>query len=112
MIVWQKAHQNALLIIEILDRCDAKYIRLIQQGLSACTSVGANIAEGNSANTAKEKKRYFEIARNSAYEFDNWLQIFNDSRVFKFDKVQIKNLEQVNIEVISILAAIIKNLNS
>lgn len=112
LIVWQKAHQNALLIIEILDRCDAKYSRLVQQCLAASTSVGANIAEGNSAHTSKEKKRYFEIALNSGYEFDNWLQIFKDSKVIKVDTVHIHKLEQGNIEVIKILATLVKNLSS
>ena len=112
LIVWQKAHQNALLIIEILDRCDAKYSRLVQQCLAASTSVGANIAEGNSAHTSKEKKRYFEIALNSSYEFDNWLQILKDSKVFKIEPVHLNSLEQSNIEVIKILTTLIKSLTS
>lgn len=112
MIVWQKAHQNALLIIEILDRCDAKYSRFIQQCLAASTSVGANIAEGNSAYTSKEKKRYFEIALNSSYEFDNWLQILKDSKVFKIEPVHLNSLEQSNIEVIKILTTLIRSLVS
>lgn len=107
-----KAHQNALLIIELLDRCDAKYARLVQQCLAASTSVGANIAEGNSAHTSKEKKRYLEIALNSGYEFDNWLQILKDSKVFKIEPVLLKNLEQSNIEVIKILTTLIRSLVS
>lgn len=111
-MVWQKAHSNALLIIETLDRCDSKHSRLVHQCLAAATSVGANIAEGNSSGTSKEKKRYFEIAFNSCYEFDNWLQIFKDSKVLKLDTVHLNGLEHSNIEVIKILATLVKKLSS
>ena len=57
LVVWQKAHKNALLIIDLLNKCDSKYMRIVSQALGAATSIGANIAEGNSAATIKEKKR-------------------------------------------------------
>jgi four helix bundle protein len=112
LIVWQKAHKNALLIINLLDKSNPKYSRIIDQCFGAATSVGANIAEGNDSHNAKQKETYFQIALNSSYEFDNWLQILKDSKVICFDKSDLLGIEKENIEVIKILCTIIKSLHS
>ena len=112
LIVWQKAHSNALLLIEILDEGHIKFSRLIGQCMSAATSIGANIAEGNCGHTVREKKRYFEIALNSSYELDNWLQVFKDSKTICCDKNKLLRAEQQNVEVIKILSKLISSLNS
>ena len=111
LIVWQKAHKNALLVIDLLDKCGSKYMRIVSQTLGAVTSIGANIAEGNSAATTKEKKRYFQIALHSSYEFDNWLQILKDSDSILSNKKGLFDIEQCNIEVIKILSKLISTLN-
>ena len=103
LLVWQKAHKNALLIIELLDKCGTKYLRIIKQCIAAATSIGANIAEGNCAGTKKAKGHYFEIALNSSYELDNWIQVLKDSKVICSDKATILSIEKENIEVIKIL---------
>ncbi len=112
LIVWQKAHQNALLIIKLLDETSVKYSRIISQCISSATSIGANIAEGNSASTIKGKKRYFEIAINSGYEFDNWLQILKDSDSICPNKFPLAEVEMRNIEVIKMLSKLIMGLKS
>ncbi|MDD5618121.1 MAG: four helix bundle protein [Candidatus Omnitrophica bacterium] len=71
LVVWQKAHKNALSIISLLSKCNPRYSRIVGQCLGAATSIGANIAEGNSARTGKQRISYFDIALNSGYEFDN-----------------------------------------
>ena len=58
---------------------------------------------GNSAQSKKEKVRYFEIALNSSYELDNWLQVLKDSKAICLDKIRLPNIEKENIEVIKIL---------
>ena len=111
LVVWQKAHKNALLIIDLLNKCDSKYMRIVSQALGAATSIGANIAEGNSAATIREKKRYFQIALHSSYEFDNWLQILKDSDSILSNKKGLFDIEQSNIEVVKILSKLISNFN-
>lgn len=111
LVVWQKAHKNALLIIDLLNKCDSKYMRIVSQALGAATSIGANIAEGNSAATTREKKRYFQIALHSSYEFDNWLQILKDSDSILSNKKGLVDIEQSNIEVVKILSKLISNFN-
>jgi len=110
LIVWQKAHNNALLLIEILNDCLIKFSRLIGQCMSAATSIGANIAEGNSGYTVKEKRRYFKIALNSSYELDNWLQVFKQSKIINCNTNRICQVEQQNVEVIKILSKLISSL--
>ncbi len=112
LIVWQKAHQNALLVIELLDEVHLKHSKIIGQCIGSATSIGANIAEGNSSSTDKGKKRYFEIALNSSYEFDNWLQILKDSDNICPNKVKLVEIEKQNIEVIKILSKLITGLKS
>ena len=112
LLVWQKAHKNALLIIDVLDTCNQKYSRVINQCIDSVTSIGANIAEGNSAGTKKHKESYFQIAINSSYEFDNWLQVLKDSKHICGDKKILSQIEKENVEVIKILSTIVSNLNS
>lgn len=112
LIVWQKAHQNALTIIDLLDSCNSKHARIINQCIASSTSIGANIAEGNSAHTDREKKRYFGIAHNSSYEFDNWLQILQDSRTICSDRESLISIEKQNVEIIKILSKLISGLKS
>jgi len=111
LLVWQKAHQNAILAIKLMDGCHMKYSRIIGNVLSAATSIGANIAEGNSAFTSQEKKRYFRIALNSSYEFDNWLQILKDSDIISSNQTILIEVENRNIEVIKLLSKLISNLS-
>jgi len=90
--VWQKAHANALSIISLLEKCNRKYSRILDQCIGAATSVGANIAEGNSSKS--RKRNYFEIALNSSYEFDNWIQILKDSEHVCSDKKIVLIIEK------------------
>ena len=111
LIVWQKAHKNALVIIDLLDRAGSKYSRIVNQCLGAATSIGANIAEGNSSRSNKEKESYFRIALNSSYEFDNRLQILKDSKSICQDIKILLAMEKENVEVIKILSTIIMSLS-
>ena len=112
LIVWQKAHKNALRILEVTSKISFQYSRIMIQCVSSATSIGANIAEGNAAGSSLKKKQYFEIALNSSYEFDNWIQILKDSKVFKMDPESLLEVEQENIEVIKILTRLKSSLNS
>ncbi len=109
LVAWKKAHNNALILIALIKECSSKYGRIIDQCFGCVTSVGANIAEGNESATHKQKESYFQIALNSAYEFDNWLQILKDGEIIT-DKEKLAVIEKENVEVIKILCTIIKSL--
>ncbi|MFA5361681.1 MAG: four helix bundle protein [Candidatus Omnitrophota bacterium] len=107
LVAWQKAHKNALLLIEILKNCSSKFSGIVIQCLNSATSIGANIAEGNAVRSDRQKSSYFEIALNSGYELDNWLQILKDSGLICSDKKALLDIENRNIEVIKILTKLI-----
>ena len=115
LLVWKKAHENALEVIVLFEDnyFPAKYDRIISQCLQAVTSIGANIAEGNSSASEKDKLRFFEIALKSAYEFDNWVQVSKDSDAFKkrIKKGNLTDIEKRNIEVIKILSRLLNPLS-
>ncbi len=112
LIVWQKAHKNAIEIIDITEKIRFKYERIMVQCVTSATSIGANIAEGNAAGSESRKRSYFEIALNSGYEFDNWLQVLKDSRIIGSDKAGLLEIEKRNIEVIKILTTLVYRLSS
>jgi four helix bundle protein len=109
LIVWQKAHRNAISIIELLKESNFKYSRIIDQCLGSATSIGANIAEGNRTPTNRQKESYFQIALNSGYELDNWIQILRDSKIIPISEEALSKIEKENIEVIKILSTIIQS---
>lgn len=61
---------------------------LINQGLRAATSVGANIVEAQSLTSRKEFKRYYEIAPQSCNEITYWICLIRDAIEIK-DEVLI-----------------------
>ena len=76
LVAWQKAHKNALWIIELLDGCHHKYSRVYDQCLGSATSVGANIAEGYSRFHFLDKIRFYYNSRASLSEaIDHWLEL-------------------------------------
>jgi len=112
LLVWQKAHQNALLAIDLAEKIPFKFSRIVIQFIAAGTSIGANIAEGSAAPSKRQKESYFQIALNSSYEFDNWLQILKDAKPICADKAVLPGIESRNIEVIKILTKLISSLGS
>ena len=78
LIVYQKALDFAVNVIEVIDEIDAprKHFRLFEQIESSSTSVASNISEGKVGFSKKEFKHYLYIARGSLYETITRLQIF------------------------------------
>jgi four helix bundle protein len=107
LIVWQKAHQNAVALIALLEKISFNYSKIVIQCITSATSIGANIAEGNACVSEKQKHSYFEISLSSSYELDNWLQILKDSKGIVSDKSVLNEIESRNIEVIKILTKLI-----
>ncbi len=75
LVVWQKAHELAKMVIEICRNFpltdEGRIIK--NQLIRSCTSVPANIAEGYSANKGRVYSNALTIARREATETDYWL---------------------------------------
>lgn len=77
LIVWQRAQELALKIIQITQRMPQNWSNavLIRQIISSATSVGANIAEGHGRYAVGAHRNHLSIARGSAAETDSWLDL-------------------------------------
>ncbi|MBI4845397.1 MAG: four helix bundle protein [Candidatus Omnitrophica bacterium] len=107
LLVWEKAHKNALAGIKLIELFNKKHEKIAEQFLAAITSVGANIAEGSGGYKGKEFARFLNIALRSAFETDNWLQVIKDSNIIGQLKI-LNELEDNNLEIIKMLIALIK----
>jgi four helix bundle protein len=67
---------------------DEKY-NLIQQIRRAALSVKLNIAEGSSRKSENERKRYYEIARESVVEIDAAVETIFDTGLLPLEKLTI-----------------------
>ena len=114
LIVWQKAHENDVMIIELIEdfeNCISLNV-IGRQLMKSITSISANIAEGHSSFVGKEYLTFLNYALRSAYESDNWLTLLIDSSRLsgKYDQALLQSIRSRNIEVIKILSTIIKKL--
>ena len=69
LLAWQQAHRLCLFVYNLTKKFPKdEHWRLVDQIARAVGSVPANIAEGNTRRSLKEKRRYFEIALASLEE--------------------------------------------
>lgn len=69
---------------------------LIDHGLRAATSVGANIVEAQSSTSRKEFKRYYEIALKSCNETKYWICLMRDDVMEIKDEILIQLVQLLN----------------
>ena len=86
------------------------YQHIWKQLFRAITSIGANLAEGQSSYSGKEFARYIKIAINSAIEVDYWLVTLEGLIENKIEV--INQLTTSNIEVIKMLKGLLKSIET
>ena len=94
LIVWQKAHQLALLVYKITDKFPKSEIYgLTSQLRRAVVSVPANIAEGYGYGKRGQTARYVDIAQGSLSEVEYFLILSLDLSYIKQEEYdQTKSL--------------------
>ena len=76
---WKESHQLALDVYQETKLFPKdEMFGLTNQMRGAAVSVGSNIAEGFSRNTAKDKSRFYSVARGSATELESQLLLARD----------------------------------
>jgi four helix bundle protein len=114
LAVWDKAHRATILTLDLVAELPktSGATRIIDQLVGSVSSIGANIAEGYPSREGGEYRRYLNIALASAYETDNWLQVLKDSAIIArhISPEKVKEIEQLNIEVIKMLRTVIKSI--
>jgi four helix bundle protein len=84
LIVWQKAHQLALLVYKLTDKFPKSEIYgLTSQLRRAVVSVPANIAEGYGYGKRGQTARYIDIAQGSLSEVEYFLILSLDLSYIK-----------------------------
>lgn len=80
-IVWQRAQQLALTVMDITRRVPQSWANavIVRQVVGSATSVGANIAEGHGRFALGAHRNHLSIARGSAAETDGWLDLMRRS---------------------------------
>lgn len=81
LVVWQKAHEFAKMVLELTekqfpDNDGAKIVK--RQLIRSALSVPANIAEGYGGHRGSAYRNYLVIARRSLTESDYWLFLCSD----------------------------------
>jgi four helix bundle protein len=77
LIVWQKAQVLTLAIVQLVAKLpDDRVSRIItDQIVRSSSSIGANVAEGHGRFSLAAHANYISIAKASACETDNWLDL-------------------------------------
>lgn len=82
---------------------------LVSQLRRAAVSIPANISEGASRSSPKERKRFYEIARSSLVEIDTELEI---SKLLNFATCDdLRNISKMMNKLFGMLTILIKHTN-
>jgi four helix bundle protein len=115
LIVWQKAHDMDLRVIELVSSFprEQPFWVIGDQLLRSSTSISANIAEGHGSYRGKEYGKFLSYALRSAYETENWLLKLLDSRIIqpRISAESLKVITDLNTEIIKMLTALIKKVD-
>ena len=106
--VWKEAHVFVIEIYKITKEFPSEEkFGLISQMRRCAVSITSNIAEGFGRNTAKDKVRFYSIAKGSLFELQSQLYIAKDLDFIKEDYV---NSSEEKIELISkLISGLIKS---
>lgn len=113
LIVWQRAHENLLAILQAIERLPrrAAVLEVIRQLVRSASSIGANIAEGQGRQMLRRRiadyRNFFEIALGSSMETDNWLRVIQDAGWLASEIVE--PLLRSNEEVMKMLYAMLEH---
>ena len=115
-MVWKKAHETSLRIIDVLEKFPTgrAFDVVANQILRSSTSVGANIAEGHTSSRGKAFASYLDHALRSAGETDNWIQVIKDSSSLRkrVDLQELQAIGTMNVEVIRMLISLIRKIDA
>jgi len=108
LIVWQKAHQLALVVYQQTKTFPAEEkFGLVSQMRRAAVSIPANIAEGFKKRGLKNKINFYNIAQSSLEELRYYIILSRDLGYLK----EIQKLWEQTREVAKMLTSLIKVLD-
>jgi four helix bundle protein len=110
-IVQEKNYVFALRIIALSKWLRAhKEFEIAGQILRSGTAIGSNVEEGLAGISRADFISKMSIASKEARETNYWLRLLRDSKIVPESKIKL--LEQVSLELLKILTAIVKTSQS
>ena len=107
--VWQDSHNITVQVYKITNQFPTKEkYSLSSQICRASSSIGANIAEGFGRFHYKDKIRFFQNARGSAFELQNHFYLARD--LGYIDSETVSNLSEKINEVIMEINGLIRSM--
>src|SRR5690606_33849858 len=73
---------------------------LVSQMTRAAVSIPANIAEGSSRNSDKDKARFLQISLGSAFELETYLVLIKEMKLVAVDFSQLEDLLKTEMRMI------------
>lgn len=111
LIVWQKAHENALLVYSSTKGFPKEELfGITSQIRRAAVSIPTNVAEGCGKFTKKDFANFLQIAFGSAQEVE-YLSLLS-SELNYFNKTEYQKIESLNNEVKAMLISLIKKVRA
>ncbi|MCA1807608.1 MAG: four helix bundle protein [Actinobacteria bacterium] len=104
---WQHSHKLVLKVYKELKDTSSKALK--NQMERSSPSITSNIAEGFGRESKPDKKRFYIMARGSAYELQNQLIVARDIQVISSDKFQ--EMAELSLDSIRLLHGLIRSLN-
>ena len=110
LLVWQRAHQLALLVYQVTEKFPKHEVfGLTSQLRRAAVSVPANIAEGYASGGQGQFGRFLNIAQGSLAEVEYYLILATDLKYL--DQTQYEKMESLRSESGYLLYRLIQSLN-
>lgn len=107
LIAWQKAQELAVNIYTITKELPSQErYGIISQMTRCASSIGANLAEGNSSCFPRKTLSFYSIARGSADELTSWLDLC--LRLGFINQKVHDELDEATQEVIRLIIALIR----
>lgn len=112
LIVYQKAFDNSISLFRYYKTQKPLWLErfIVEQLLRASASVGANIVEGYGRGSRADYKRFLRISKGSSLEVEYWTNFLIIVR--PQDKKFLVRCLEINIEVLKMLTAMLKNMRS
>jgi len=111
LIVWKKAHENALMIYDHTRGFPKEeQFGITSQIRRASVSIPTNIAEGCGKSTKKDFANYLQIAFGSTQEVEYLLLL--SLELGYFDKIQYEKINSMTNEVKAMLISLLKKVRA
>jgi four helix bundle protein len=96
LIVWQEAHKLTLMVYSLTASFpEHEKFGITAQMRKAASSVSANIAEGSGRKTTKGQNNFYNTAKSSLMEVDNFAELAHDLG-YLTDEQYHQLLEKIN----------------